>query len=144
MLLLYVNNSARSNQDMGWTCLCDLGYLQQAHSPYYTDSNKQFSGCKREDLHEEGMSLSPRTSPGAPDVIKIVFHSHRARRVNVFILMCPFFNCWSNDGLLLWVCALLHLQLQMMWNLIWKQTFGLDIFVFSMKKLLIVEELRYY
>lgn len=144
MLLLYVNNSPRSNQDKGWTCLCDLGYLQQAHSPNYTDSNKQCVGCKREDLRREGIGLSPRTSPRAPDVIKIIFCCHPARRVNVVILMCPFFNCWSNNGLLLWVTALVHLQPQMMWNLIWKQTFAPDIFVFSKKQLLIVVELWNY
>lgn len=44
--LCFVNNSPRSNQDKGWTCLCDLGYLQQAQPPNYTASNKQCRGCK--------------------------------------------------------------------------------------------------
>ena len=93
MLLLYVNNSPRSNQDNGWTCLCDLGYLQQAHAPNYTDSNKQYVGCKRENLQGEGISLSSRTSPRAPEVVKIVFYCHRECRVNVVVLMCSFFIC---------------------------------------------------
>lgn len=46
--LCFVNNSPRSNQDKGWTCLCDLGYLQQAQPPNYTPSNKDCGGggCK--------------------------------------------------------------------------------------------------
>lgn len=97
MLLLYVNNSPRSNQDTGWTCLCDLGYLQQAHSPNYTDSNKQRVGCKREVVQGEGIGLNPTTSLRAPNVIKVVFYSHHACRVKVAILMYPILNCWSSD-----------------------------------------------
>lgn len=81
MLLLYVNNSPRSNQDKGWTCLCDLGYLQQAHSPNYTDSSKQCVGCKGEVVQGEGIGLNRRTSLRAPDVIKVVATVHAGSKL---------------------------------------------------------------
>lgn len=94
--LCFVNNSPRSNQDKGWTCLCDLGYLQQAQPSNYTASNKQCGGggCKGRMWGGKGTGLSPGADSvqpllRAPDVIRIVCGCRHACWGSVVILNKP-------------------------------------------------------
>lgn len=98
--LCFVNNSLRSNQDKGWTCLCDPGYLQQAQPPNYTASNKQCGGggkdvcvCQEGSGEVGGLSLgadSVQSLLRAPDVIRIVCGCRHACWDNVVILTSLF------------------------------------------------------
>lgn len=94
--LCFVNNSPRSNQDKDWTCLCGLGYLQQAQKPNYTASNKQWR-LQGNDVRGRGPAWAQEPLR-APDVITIVCGCRHACWDSVVMISDESILCFLHLG----------------------------------------------